>query len=376
MRSTARHYTGVLLAATALLLPTNPIASSEPVSLLIAGNPFLAAARGLMEGHRALNTVASQSALVPGEAIRGGSASQASSGSPATKAAGASGKAASPASAANVTVPTATAVVQASPPRPTAVIVEDGQTLWTIAEEHDVSVDAIVDANGLQSADLIHPGQRLTIPTATAPSRQTPSVSRVSRKSVAKGRRITVVVDQDQTLWEIAQAYKVSVDDIVEANGLRSPDLLRPGQRLIVPGATTPRIVRGTLLSPAQASIVRGFLWPARGVLRSRFGWRYRQHHDGIDIAAPYGTPVYAAKAGRVIFAGWYYGYGRAVIVDHGDGLTTLYGHASKLLVRVGATVDGGEVIARVGSTGRSTGPHLHFEIRVNGRPVNPLKYL
>jgi len=116
--------------------------------------------------------------------------------------------------------------------------------------------------------------------------------------------------------------------------------------------------------------------WPARGVITSRYGWRYRRHHDGIDLASPRGTPIYAARAGRVAFAGWYYGYGRAVIVDHGGGLTTLYGHASKLLARTGQVVEQGQLIALVGCTGRCTGSHLHFEVRINRRAVNPLPYL
>jgi len=111
-------------------------------------------------------------------------------------------------------------------------------------------------------------------------------------------------------------------------------------------------------------------------VLTSRFGWRYRRHHDGIDLAAPHGTPIYAARAGRVVFAGWYYGYGRTVILDHGNGLQTLYGHASSLLVREGQQVERGQLIARVGCTGSCTGSHLHFEVRLRGRAVNPLGYL
>lgn len=127
------------------------------------------------------------------------------------------------------------------------------------------------------------------------------------------------------------------------------------------------------LRSRATALIVQDFLWPARGAITSLFGWRRTRHHDGIDIAAPYGTPIYAARAGRVTFAGWFGGYGRAVIVDHGDRMTTLYGHASRLLVRTGDEVNAGQEIAKVGSSGLSQGPHLHFEIRVNGRPIDPL---
>jgi hypothetical protein len=119
-----------------------------------------------------------------------------------------------------------------------------------------------------------------------------------------------------------------------------------------------------------------GFLWPARGGLTSRFGWRGRRHHDGIDIAAAPGSPVVAAKAGRVSFSGWYGGYGRTVVLDHGRGVKTIYGHASRLLVRRGQVVRRGQLIARVGCTGHCSGPHLHFEVRVHDRAVNPLAAL
>ncbi len=121
-----------------------------------------------------------------------------------------------------------------------------------------------------------------------------------------------------------------------------------------------------------------GLPWPARGLLTSGFGLRRHpvfgviRMHNGVDIAAPWGTPVRAAASGTVLFAGWFGGYGKLVILDHG-GFTTLYGHLSSIGVAVGQRVQAGQVIGRVGSTGYSTGPHLHFEIRKDGRPVDPL---
>jgi murein DD-endopeptidase MepM/ murein hydrolase activator NlpD/cell division protein FtsX len=122
------------------------------------------------------------------------------------------------------------------------------------------------------------------------------------------------------------------------------------------------------------------FLWPiASHMITSPFGWRYHPifhrelFHTGVDIAAPYDTPIHAAADGIVIYAGWYGGYGNAVVIDHGHGLSTLYAHCSVILVRKGEMVRRGETIAEVGSTGYATGPHLHFEIRVNGNPINPL---
>jgi murein DD-endopeptidase MepM/ murein hydrolase activator NlpD len=122
------------------------------------------------------------------------------------------------------------------------------------------------------------------------------------------------------------------------------------------------------------------FLLPLRGPFTSRFGLRThplfgrRHFHTGVDIAAPRGTPVRAAMDGTVLYAGWYGGYGKLVVVDHGQGLSTLYGHLSVISVNAGSRVTRGQVIGRVGSTGYSTGPHLHYEVRRNGRPVDPLR--
>ncbi|MBW4521401.1 MAG: peptidoglycan DD-metalloendopeptidase family protein [Scytolyngbya sp. HA4215-MV1] len=123
-------------------------------------------------------------------------------------------------------------------------------------------------------------------------------------------------------------------------------------------------------------------IYPTNGEITSGFGWRmhpilgYERFHTGIDFGVDYGTTIYAADSGTVIFAGWYGGYGNAVIIDHGNGITTLYGHTSELFVSEGQAVKRGDAIAAVGSTGLSTGPHLHFEVRRNGEPVDPMAYL
>lgn len=119
-----------------------------------------------------------------------------------------------------------------------------------------------------------------------------------------------------------------------------------------------------------------GFIWPVNGVVVSGFGMRWGRMHEGIDISASSGTPIWAAASGTVIWSGWRGGYGNAVVVDHGNGLATLYAHASALLVGVGQSVSQGQTVALVGSTGNSSGPHLHFEVRVNGVAVDPLLYL
>ena len=200
----------------------------------------------------------------------------------------------------------------------------------------------------------------------------------VANPAPRRAATITYAVQNGDTLFALALRYNTTVDAIVAANALPSAHRLRLGQRLVVPVGkrTAPRVRTAPAASRPTPTGRTTLSWPARGVITSRYGWRYRRHHDGIDLASPRGTPIYAARAGRVAFAGWYYGYGRAVIIAHGGGLTTLYGHASRLVARTGQVVEQGDVIALVGCTGRCTGSHLHFEVRINGRAVNPLPYL
>jgi murein DD-endopeptidase MepM/ murein hydrolase activator NlpD len=125
------------------------------------------------------------------------------------------------------------------------------------------------------------------------------------------------------------------------------------------------------------------YVWPVVGKLESAFGGRRNpfgggsyEFHTGQDIDAPFGAPVIAGATGKVSFVGWQNGYGQLVVIDHGGGLTTRYGHLSHIAVPQGANVRRGEFVGKVGSTGRSTGPHLHYEVRINDHPVNPLQYL
>jgi murein DD-endopeptidase MepM/ murein hydrolase activator NlpD len=129
---------------------------------------------------------------------------------------------------------------------------------------------------------------------------------------------------------------------------------------------------RGADITPSSA----GLVWPVSGSVTSSYGWRWGRMHEGVDIGAGYGAPIYAAAAGSVIWCGWNGGYGNLVVLDHGGNLATAYGHQSSIAVSCGQSVSQGQVIGYVGSTGRSTGPHLHFEVRINGGAVDPLGYL
>jgi murein DD-endopeptidase MepM/ murein hydrolase activator NlpD len=119
-----------------------------------------------------------------------------------------------------------------------------------------------------------------------------------------------------------------------------------------------------------------GLIWPVSAPITSPFGWRWGRMHEGVDLGASYGTAIHAAAGGTVIWAGWLGGYGNLVVIDHGGDLSTAYGHQSAIAVSVGEHVEQGQVLGYVGSTGHSTGPHLHFEVRINGQAVDPLGYL
>jgi murein DD-endopeptidase MepM/ murein hydrolase activator NlpD len=142
-------------------------------------------------------------------------------------------------------------------------------------------------------------------------------------------------------------------------------------------GALAARIQGSSGYSPADSTpSAAGLIWPVNGPVVSPFGMRWGRMHTGIDIGVPYGTPIHAAASGRVVYAGWMDGYGNLVAIDHGRGLSTAYAHQSQIGVSLGQTVSQGQGIGYVGCTGHCFGPHLHFEVRINGTPVDPMGYL
>lgn len=138
----------------------------------------------------------------------------------------------------------------------------------------------------------------------------------------------------------------------------------------------TARLQASTPLGPPPAPSASGFIWPVNGPVTSGYGLRWGRMHEGVDIGVGFGTPIRAAASGTVSHAGWLGGYGNLVVVEHGGGLATAYAHQQRIYVSVGQAVSQGEALGEVGSTGNSTGPHLHFEVRVNGSAVDPLGYL
>jgi len=240
--------------------------------------------------------------------------------------------------------------------------VRQGETLYGIARQYGLTPDVLMAVNGLQD-ERIYVGQVLVV-----------------------DGQIRHEVQVGETAWEIAQRYGVTLAALAGVNP-DVPDLgrLQAGQVLLLPRGARPG-ARGSGPEPDRAVLAAlarpgTFVWPAQGSISDGYGYRIhpltgrQAFHTGIDIAADAGTPIRAARAGTVGFAGWLHGYGNTVILDHPDGTRTLYAHASRLEVREGKRVAQGEVIARVGSTGNSTGPHLHFEI-IAGRPIDPEPYL
>jgi len=185
-------------------------------------------------------------------------------------------------------------------------------------------------------------------------------------------------VEQGQTLWRISRTYGVDLETLQWVNDVEDVTDLRVGRVLFIPGVEQVRTVEPAEPEEELPSVgMVDLMWPLRGRKTSGFGPRGGRHHEGLDLAAPGGTPVLAAAEGKVAYSGnGMRGYGRVVVIKHSNDLSTVYAHNSKLLVRMGDSVGQGQTIARVGQTGRATGPHLHFEVRRRGVPEDPMSFL
>lgn len=248
--------------------------------------------------------------------------------------------------------------------------VKRGDSISSIADKFGISTDTIKWANDLEDIGTIKPGQTLRILP----------VSGVSH-----------TVRSGDTLESVAKKYSAESQAVLDFPFNDVPDdfKLKVGQVLIIPDGVPPK---GKITSPKSRPspqyIARGpssptftapgggnFIWPTKSVgISQYFAW----YHPGVDLPNPAEPPVVASDGGTVAVAGWpdNYGYGNRVVVDHGNGYQTLYAHLSNIYVSVGQVVSRGQVIGQMGSTGRSTGPHLHFEIRFKGIAVNPLTIL
>lgn len=257
-------------------------------------------------------------------------------------------------------------------------VVQNGDTLSTIAQRFGVNIGTLLWSNGRTATQYIRPGDTLRIPPVSG---------------------VLVTVKSGETLSSLAKKYGSDTDDIVRVNRLDPEKPLATGVEIVLPGGTPPaQAVAARVTTPKSASAnsieanaanaarfakpddadtsnvpATKLLWPTSGhVITQYYGWR----HTGLDLDGDYDSPLYASHDGVVTTAGWNSGgYGLQVLID-GEGVTTRYAHASKIFVKAGDTVKRGQTIAMMGTTGRSTGTHLHYEVYINGKRVNPLSYI
>lgn len=238
--------------------------------------------------------------------------------------------------------------------------VQSGDTVTSIANKFGVSANTLKWQNNL-TGDKVKVGQTLKILPVTGIAH-----------TVAKG----------DTVYSIAKKYDSEAQAIVDFpfNTFSNDETfeLAIGQTIIVPDGVMPApqaTARARQMTPNAGAVTASglFVWPTQGVITQRFSW----YHPGLDIANPAGPLSMAADSGRVIYAGWdTSGYGNMVLIDHGNGYKTRYGHLSQIMVVSGQSIGRGQAIGKMGNTGHSTGTHLHFEIYLNGVRVNPLSYL
>ncbi len=243
--------------------------------------------------------------------------------------------------------------------------VREGDTVSSIAEKFGVSIDTIIWTNNISSVTKIKPGQQLKIPPVTG---------------------IVHEVQRGETVYSIAEKYEANPQAVVDFpfNSFANDETfaLAVGQNLIVPDGVKPKAKPAAprptaYVAQADVDVQTGgggtFIWPTSGKITQRYVW----YHRGLDVANKSAPAIVSSRGGRVsaVIYGRY-GYGNHVVVDHGDGYQTLYGHMSRIYVQANQQVSAGQALGQMGSTGRSTGTHLHFEVIKNGVKLNPLSVL
>ena len=254
--------------------------------------------------------------------------------------------------------------VTAKQGQPVYYIVKDGDCLWSVAETFGIEIQLLADCNGLNPESELSTDQRLILPA---------------------GKAVSYHVLPGDTLWSIAPKFDVSIEALAAGNRFLNEGILEAGTNLIIPLAgknpdsgDAKWLSEGNGEEPTDAKkwSLQLEIWPVKGIVSSAYGPRDSRMHEGLDIAAAEGRPIRAVFAGTVVFAGRRGTYGKTVIINHGLGNRSLYAHALELEVAPGDYVEQGQIVARVGSTGHSTGPHLHLELLHRGVPLNPQKYL
>ncbi|MCL2008956.1 MAG: LysM peptidoglycan-binding domain-containing M23 family metallopeptidase [Synergistaceae bacterium] len=258
---------------------------------------------------------------------------------------------------------------QVEPLKISSYVVAAGDSLWSIANSQNLEVDTLVGSNVFKTS-VLQPGVVLRVPNQDG---------------------IFYTFKSGDKIDNVAKRYRVSVDKIKKVNPTTDLYSLKAGNEIFLPGARPEAVAEAQPKKTGNAtsanksgssSSSRSLRWPVMGRINSPYGWRRHpitrrnDFHTGLDIKAARGTVIRSAGDGVVAYAGWMGGYGKVVVVQHANGRSTLYAHCSSILVSQGARVSSGQNIARVGSTGRTTGPHLHFEVRNGNSPVNPLPHM
>lgn len=257
-------------------------------------------------------------------------------------------------------------------------IVEKGENFWVIAKGYGIPVNDLVKANPEVVPERLQIGQQISLVVPR------PLISVYTVEMAAYNDAIQYDIEYQDTASMFQGEYRTKVKgvkgeraveaEIYRVNGLEVGRIIMTEEVLSEP--TTRVVYRGTKDPPPRKGTGVFAKPTSRGYITSGFGWRWGRQHSGIDVGIPIGTPVTASDGGVVTFSGTKGGYGKVIIIDHGANMSTLYAHNSKLYVRKGEKVFKGQTIAASGNTGRSTGPHLHFEIRKNNVPVNPTGYI
>lgn len=268
--------------------------------------------------------------------------------------------------------------------------VQEGESFWTIAINNGVSVEELQKINPNVKPENLMIGDEISL------NKQEPLIHVLVTKEVTVEQNIAHEIEYKDTKKLLKGESKVVTEgedgkksvtyEIKTANGatvakniVNEVVIAAPVTEVVKKGTGVKLSSRGQRPSKGGGSYHGGngtLSWPMHGRITSPYGPRSRGFHSGIDIGTPVGTGIHAAAAGRIVMAGWYGGYGNCVVVDHGNGMKTRYAHLSGFNCRVGDRVSRGQLIARSGNTGRSTGPHLHFEVIVNGSTRNPMNYL
>ncbi|MTI80662.1 MAG: M23 family metallopeptidase [Firmicutes bacterium] len=257
--------------------------------------------------------------------------------------------------------------------------VKQGDTLWEIATKNDISVNELLTANPDFKPELMQIGQAIKLsdkaPVINVVSIHEQTVEENIDAPVKVNRNSKMMQGQTKVVEQGEDGLKEVKYRLVAKNGVEKEKIVLDEKILKEPSAKV--VEQGTRMLVASRNFGGGRMAkPSGGALVSAYGPRWGRAHEGVDLGASYGSAVVAADAGKVIRAGWYGGYGKCVDISHGGGVVTRYGHLSKINVKVGDQVKMRQVIGAVGNTGRTTGPHLHFEVRVNGSSQNPMNYI